>query len=195
MLRVGALVSGGGRTVINLQKAILRGEVPAEIVTVIAHRDDIPAVKRCRDQGILVNIVPATTDDSYADHIDEMLEMHNVELVCLAGYLRHFRVGEKWEGKTINIHPALLPRHGGKGMFGHHVHRSVLASGDTHTGCTVHLVNEEYDQGQVLIQRTCAVHAEDDVDSLAERVFQEECVAMPEAVKAIAEGTISLPSA
>ena len=195
MLRVGALVSGGGRTVINLQEAITRGEVPADIAVVIAHREDLPAVARCREHGIVVSVVPPIPEESCEDRIDDILEKHGVELVCLAGYLRRFRVGEKWEGKTINIHPALLPRHGGKGMFGHHVHRAVLASGDTHTGCTVHVVDEEYDHGQTLIQRTCQVKTGDDPESLAARVFQEECIAMPEAVKAIAEGKIILPSA
>jgi len=194
MLQVGALVSGGGRTVINLQEAILRGEVPAKIAVVIAHRENVPAVERCRQHGILVQVIPTNSGRSSEDHIDEILEAHKVQLVCLAGYLRRFKVGEKWAGKTINIHPALLPRHGGKGMFGKHVHQAVLDSKDSHTGCTVHAVDEEYDHGQTLIQRTCEVKAEDDVESLAARVFQEECIALPQAVKAIAEGKITLPS-
>ncbi len=195
MLRVGAMVSGGGRTVINLQDAIERGEVPAEITIVIAHREDISAVERCRARGIPVAVIPKAPESSCEDRIDNTLEAHGVELVCLAGYLRRFRVGKKWQGKTINIHPALLPNHGGKGMYGHHVHRSVLASGDSHSGCTVHLVDEEYDHGRTLIQRRCPVEAGDDEKSLAARVFQEECLAMPEAVKAIAHGKIVLPSA
>jgi folate-dependent phosphoribosylglycinamide formyltransferase PurN len=104
-----------------------------------------------------------------------------VELVCLAGYLRRFRV-DAWRGRTLNIHPALLPDFGGQGMFGTHVHAAVLAAGRTETGCTVHWVDEEYDHGATLVQRRCPVLPGDTAETLAARVFAEECVAYPQAV-------------
>ena len=187
MIRVGALVSGGGRTILNLQDAIDRGDVDAQIAVVIAHDDTLPAVSRCQQRGIDVAIVP--TD---FDAIDAALMNADVELVCLAGYLRWFRVGEHWRNRTINIHPALLPKHGGKGMYGKHVHQAVIDSGEEISGCTVHLVDAEYDHGRTLLQLECPVLPEDDADALAARVFLKECVAMPEAVQGIASGEISL---
>jgi folate-dependent phosphoribosylglycinamide formyltransferase PurN len=187
VIRVGALVSGEGRTVLNLLDSIQRGDVEASIDVVLAHREDLPAVERCRGRGLNVEIVG--TDP---DAIDDALLLNRVELVCLAGYLRKFRVGEIWADRVINIHPALLPKHGGKGMFGRHVHQAVLAAGDQESGCTVHVVDEEYDHGRTLLQRRCPVLAGDSPESLAARVFAEECVAMPEAIAAIAGGEIRL---
>ncbi|MEY3025542.1 MAG: Phosphoribosylglycinamide formyltransferase, partial [Planctomycetota bacterium] len=100
----------------------------------------------------------------------------------LAGYLRHFRVGDRWRGRTLNIHPSLLPDFGGHGMFGARVHDAVLAAGRRESGCTVHEVDEEYDRGPVVLQRTCAALPDDSVESLAARVFELERIAYPEAI-------------
>ena len=187
MIRIGALISGGGRTVLNLQDAIERGEIDAQIAVVIAHDHDLPAVKRCRNRGLEVQVVA-----SEAKCIDQALQAADVQLVCLAGYLRWFKVGELWRNRVINIHPALLPLHGGKGMYGARVHQAVIEAGETSSGCTVHLVDEEYDHGRILLQRECPVLPDDNADSLAARVFAQECVAMPEAVAGIASGQIKL---
>ena len=187
MIRVGALVSGGGRTVLNLQDAIESGDVDAQIVLVIAHSEELAAVERCRDRGIPVAIVPKDPEA-----IDEALQAVEVDLVCLAGYLRWFRVGALWLNRVINIHPALLPLHGGEGMYGTRVHQAVIDAGETTSGCTVHLVDEEYDHGRTILQRECPVLPGDDAESLAARVFAQECVAMPEVVAGIASGRITL---
>ena len=187
MIQVGALVSGGGRTVINLQDAIERGEVDANIAVVIAHREEIAAVDRCRKRDIPVLVIPENPDA-----IDQALINANVDLVCLAGYLKWFRVGERWRNRVINIHPSLLPLHGGKGMYGSRVHQAVIDAGETESGCTVHLVDEEYDHGHTLLQLACPVLPEDDATSLAARVFAQECVAMPQVVAGIASGQITL---
>jgi phosphoribosylglycinamide formyltransferase-1 len=191
-LRLGCLISGGGRTVLNLQEAIERGEVSASIDVVIAHREDLAGVERCRAAGLRVEIVPVAPKETLADRIDAALDDARVELVCLAGYLRHFRVAPRWTDRIINIHPSLLPRHGGPGMYGDRVHAAVLAAGDLESGCTVHAVDEIYDHGEVLLQRRCPVRPDDTVDTLAARVFQEECRAFPEAIAAIARGEIAL---
>ena len=163
MIRVGALVSGGGRTVLNLQDAIERGEVDATIVVVITHDESLPAVARCRERGIDVVLVA-----SDHDAIDAVLKENDVQLVCLAGYLRWFRVGECWRNRTINIHPALLPKHGGKGMYGEHVHAAVLAAGKTESGCTVHLCNNDYDDGRILMQARVPVRPDDTASTLGD---------------------------
>ena len=191
-LRLGCLISGGGRTVLNLHDAIARDEVPASIEVVIAHRADVAGVERCRDAGLRVEIVPVAPNETLADRIDATLDAADVELVCLAGYLRHFRVAPRWTDRVVNIHPSLLPRHGGRGMYGDRVHAAVLAAGDPESGCTVHAVDEIYDHGAVLLQRRCPVEPDDTVDTLAARVFEEECQALPDAIAAIARGEIVL---
>lgn len=194
-LRVGCLISGGGRTVLNLEEAIARGEVPARIEVVVAHREDIAGVRRCRDAGLRVEVVPTSdgrSRDELAAGIDAVLESAGVELVCLAGYLRHFRVDDRWTDRVINIHPSLLPRHGGRGMYGDRVHAAVLEAGDRESGCTVHLVDEIYDHGGVILQRRCPVRTDDSIETLAGRVFEQECLALPQAVTGIARGDVRL---
>lgn len=191
-LRIGCLISGGGRTVLNLAEAIERDDIPARIGIVIAHRETISGVERCREAGLPVGIVPIEDSTDTHDQIDRALTDAGVRLVCLAGYLRHFRVGPRWTDRVINIHPSLLPLHGGHGMYGDRVHRAVLDSDDTVSGCTVHAVDEVYDHGVVIHQRACPVLPDDDVDSLASRVFAEECLALPDVVSALSRGVLSI---
>jgi phosphoribosylglycinamide formyltransferase-1 len=179
--RLGILLSGGGRTALNIHAACGRGEIDAEIALVIAHREEASGIARCRDAGIRAAVLPPGTD--LDDRIDATLEAARVDLVCLAGYLRKFRVGSLWRGRALNIHPGLLPEFGGAGMYGSRVHEAVLASGASESGCTVHEVDEEYDRGPALVVRRCPVLAGDDAGSLAARVFIEECAAYPEAIR------------
>ncbi len=188
MLRIGALISGGGRTVLNLAAAIEREGIPATIAVVIAHRPDLPGVERARGIGLPVHVTTARGRQAIDDEVDATLEAAKVDLVLLAGYLRHFRVAPRWSGRTINIHPSLLPRHGGPGMHGAHVHAAVLAAGDRESGCTVHVVDEVYDRGPILLQRRCPVLPGDSAETLAARVFAEECLALPDAVRRVASG-------
>ncbi len=182
-LRLGILVSGGGRSAVNLAEAIRRERIPAGIVAVIATRNEVPAIARCRAAGLPVSVVPVASDPAtFDDRLDAALGDAGVELVVLAGYLRLFRVGERWRGRAINIHPALLPRHGGPGMFGDRVHRAVLAAGDAESGCTVHWVDEAYDRGEAILRRRCPVLPGDTPETLAARVFAEEKIALPEAI-------------
>ncbi|MAH66277.1 MAG: phosphoribosylglycinamide formyltransferase [Phycisphaerae bacterium] len=187
-LRLGCLISGGGRTVLNLKTAIERDAIPAEIATVIAHREDLAGVHRCRAAGLGVEIVT----DRGPDPLDEILLSARVDLVCLCGYLRHFAVEPRWKDRVVNIHPSLLPSHGGRGMYGDRVHAAVLAAGEAETGCTVHVVDEIYDHGAVILQRRCPVRPDDTTSTLAARVFEAECVAMPTAIRGLAEGRIRI---
>jgi folate-dependent phosphoribosylglycinamide formyltransferase PurN len=198
-VRLGLLVSGGGRTALNIAAACRSGALDATIAIVVAHRGDAPAVARCREAGLRVAVLPPgpvlrgadlahptayPTPDLLEDRIDAALAAAGVELVCLAGYLRKFRVGERWHGRALNIHPGLLPRFGGHGMYGLRVHEAVLAAGVAEAGCTVHEVDEEYDHGPAVLERRCPVLADDTPSTLAERVFLEEIRAYPDAIAA-----------
>lgn len=186
--RVGLLISGGGRTALNLLDRIEEGSLPAAAAVAIASRHDAPGIQRLRDRGVAVEIVARRDhagEASLHDHTDELLLRAKVDLVCCCGWLRHVRVrGPRtdWTWRCLNIHPALLPRHGGKGMHGDRVHAAVLAARDPESGCTVHYVDELYDHGPIILQRRVPVQPDDDVASLAARVFAAECIAYPEAI-------------
>ena len=183
-VRIGALASGGGRTAANLARACASGEVDAHVAVCVVTRADAPAADRCREARVAVEVVPPEPAATFHDRVDAALRAHGVELVCLCGYLRRFRV-DAWRGRALNIHPALLPDFGGPGMFGERVHAAVLAAGRTESGCTVHWVDDEYDRGQAVLRRTCPVLPGDTPKTLGERVFREECLAYPDAVRAV----------
>ncbi len=184
-LRLAVLISGGGRTLLNLADRIDAGALDARIELVVSSRADAPGVERAAARGLTVRVAERgdfPDEQAMHDAIDGWLREHRIDLVCLAGYLRWMRVSPVWEGRVINIHPALLPEFGGPGMYGLHVHRAVLAAGRTVSGCTVHFVDGIYDHGPVILRRTCPVLPGDDEHALAERVFEQECIAYPEAI-------------
>ena len=122
----------------------------------------------------------------------EILDDAAVDLVCLAGFLSMWTVPDRYLGRVMNIHPALLPSFGGKGMFGHHVHEAVLKRGCKVSGCTVHFVTNEYDAGPIIIQKCVPVFDTDTPDDLADRVFETECEAYPEAIRLFAAGRLDI---
>lgn len=177
--RLAVLLSGSGRTLTNLADQIDQGNLHAEIALVIASRECLGA-QRARDRGFPTTIIqgniPATTLQHHLTHA-------RIAWVVLAGYLKLIEVPPAFAGRIVNIHPALLPHHGGQGMFGNRVHKAVLAAGDRESGCTVHLVDAQYDQGRTLLQRRCPVLETDTPDTLAARVFEQECLAYPQALR------------
>ncbi|MBM44390.1 MAG: phosphoribosylglycinamide formyltransferase [Phycisphaerae bacterium] len=185
-LHIAACISGGGRTLMNIQDRIEDGALDASIDLVIASRPDCKGVERARDRGFDVMVAES------GDHASDLLDPDSHDLVCLCGWLKHLRIDDWMHGRVMNIHPALLPAFGGKGMFGDHVHAAVLEAGVPVTGCTVHFVNEAYDEGPIILQRACPVEDGDDAERLAERVFALECEAFPEAIAMFAEGRLSL---
>ena len=194
-LRLGVLVSGGGRTMLNIADCIDRGDLPASVAVVIASRAEAAAVHRARDRCFDVRVAPRknfANDDEMHEAITSLLLEHLVDLVCLGGYMRWYRVDPSFEHRVMNIHPALLPDFGGKGMYGPRVHRAVLDSDATVSGCTVHFVDDQYDHGPIILQRTCPVLSGDDADHLAGRVFEQECVAYPEAIRLFAADRLSV---
>ncbi len=185
-LRLAILLSGGGRTMLNLASEIAAGRLHAQIVCVISSRADAPGIARARELNLPVHIVERKhfpTPEAFSDALWTIIRAANTQLVCLAGFLSLLTIPPDYHRRVINIHPALLPAHGGKGMFGHHVHQAVLAAGDSETGCTVHYCDNRYDTGPIILQRRCPVLPHDTPDTLAARVFEEECKAYPEAIR------------
>jgi len=187
--RLAVLLSGGGRTLVNLAAAIERGELPAEIGLVVASRA-CPGVERAHELGIETRVIAGEIDPGL---FKRLLDEHRIDWVVLAGYLRLAPVPGRWAGRVVNIHPALLPDFGGPEMYGDRVHRAVLDSGARETGCTVHLCDAGYDTGPIVLQRRCPVLEGDTPETLAERVFALETRAYPEALRRLIEaGTGSL---
>lgn len=192
-LRLVVMISGGGRTLMNLVDRIEAGTLHAVIERVIASRRDAPGVEHARQRGLDVRVAErfGFPDESLMhDQIDAWIDEIDPGLICLAGYLRKIRMRPELEGRVINIHPALLPDFGGEGMYGLRVHQAVIEAGRTQTGCTVHFVDEQYDHGPIILQRRCPVHPDDDADTLAARVFEQECEAYPEAINRIARDEV-----
>lgn len=194
-LRLGILVSGGGRTMLNIADCIERGTLAATVRVVISSRAEAPAVHRARERGLDVRVAARgdfAGEDEMHDVITSWLLEGLVDLVCLAGYLRWFRVDPSFKNRVMNIHPALLPDFGGHGMYGATVHRAVLDSGATVSGCTVHFVDDRYDHGPIILQRTCPVLPGDDANHLAGRVFEQELIAYPHAIGLFATDRLSI---
>jgi len=195
LLRLGVLVSGGGRSLENLVERSRAGTLPAEVALVISNSPEAFALERARRLGIPSTVIRPrdhADDATFGVAVFEALERANVALAVLAGYLVRLPMNDAWRGRVLNIHPALLPSFGGRGYYGHHVHEAVLRAGVKVTGCTVHFVDDVYDQGPILLQKTVPVREEDDADAVADRVFEAEKEALPEAIGLIAAGRVSL---
>lgn len=165
------LVSGGGRTFANLVEHIEAGKLNARIAVLVSTKPDSPALELAQRKGMRAEVVTFPSSQAQ-DRIYEACE--GMDLMVMAGFLRHLSVRKAWEGRIVNIHPSLLPRHGGKGMYGHHVHEAVLKAGDKESGCTVHLVDNQFDHGRILGQSRVKVLPGDTPGTLAARVFEEE---------------------
>lgn len=195
MLRLAILLSGGGRTMVNLQKEIHEGRLNAQIVLVISSLSTVAGIERAREIGIEPVILRkkdfADVDD-FSEAIEKELDEAKVDLVVQAGWLCLWKIPEPYTHRVMNIHPALLPSFGGQGMWGHHVHEAVLKAGCKVSGCTVHFCTNEYDAGPIIVQRCCEVRDSDTADTLAARVFEEECRAYPEAIRLFGENRLKV---
>jgi len=191
-LRLAVLISGGGRTLVNLCEYIHAGKLNTQIDTVICSRKGVRGIDRAEKLGLDVTVLDrkSMTDEDFQRGITESVA--DADLVCMAGFLSLWQIPNAFLGRVMNIHPALLPDFGGIGMYGMRVHRAVLDAGNRETGCTVHFCDNEYDHGPIILQRKIPVSPDDTAETLANRVFQEECLAYPEAVKLFAEGRIEL---
>ena len=192
-IRLAVLVSGGGTTVQNLHAKIQAGQLCAELTVVICSNKksfDIVIEKNVCRQVVLINGSKYRSPSDFSNAIFEQIRSSEADLVCLAGFLSLLAIPDEFVGRVLNIHPALLPAFGGQGMYGANVHKAVLASGCKVSGCTVHFTDQTYDTGPILLQKICPVQENDTPQSLAARVFEQECLAYPEAICLIADGRV-----
>lgn len=181
-VRLAVLLSGSGRTLENLVAWRERGTLPVEVVAVVSSRAGVRGVDIARAAGVPVAVFRRRDHADASAHnqaIADWLEPRRPEIIALAGYLCWAERPRWFDGPLVNIHPALLPRHGGRGMYGDRVHAAVLAAGDAESGCTVHHVDDRYDHGEVIARARVPVLPDDDVHSLADRVFAAECELYP----------------
>lgn len=189
-LRLAVLISAGGTTLQNLIDSIAAGELEARIVMVVSSNADAYGLVRAQEAGIPTAVVSrkeARSREEFSRRIFDHCRQAGAELVCMAGFLQLITIPDDFQQKVMNIHPALIPAFCGKGFYGHHVHEAVLKMGVKITGCTVHFADNEYDHGPIVVQRAVAVLDDDTPDTLAERVFEQEKIAYPEAIRLFAE--------
>jgi phosphoribosylglycinamide formyltransferase-1 len=192
-LRLGILLSGGGRTMTNIQQEIDDGRLNAEIVAVVSSLSKVKGVQFARDLGVEPVIIRKKDNpdvEQFSARIATVLDEAQVDLVVQAGWMCLWHIPTNYENRVMNIHPALLPAFGGHGMYGHHVHEAVVKTGCKISGCTVHFCTNEYDAGPIIAQHTCEVKDDDDADTLAARVFEQERLAYPKAIQLFAEGQL-----
>jgi len=193
MTRVAVLASGSGsnlQAILDHQSA-LGSSAAAQVVLVASDHANAGALSRARSAGITAVALDRTARTT---GLAAILAAHRIELVVLAGYLRLVPadVVTHYRGRLLNVHPAPLPAFGGAGMFGHHVHQAVIASGTSLTGPSVHFVDERYDEGPVIAQTAVPVRSGDTPDALAQRVLEAEHDLYPRVVEAVAAGRIRL---
>jgi phosphoribosylglycinamide formyltransferase 1 len=191
-MNIGVFASGRGSNFQAILSAIELGNLPARVTVLLSNRSDAGAFEIANTYSIpTVHLSQKQFADeaSYAAAMLGCLRSHDVELIALAGYLKKIPtlVVHEFQHRILNIHPALLPAFGGHGMYGHHVHEAVLASGAKFSGATVHLVDEEYDRGPIILQKTVPVDEHDTPDTLAAKVLKVEHEIYPLALKAFVE--------
>jgi len=194
-VKIAVLLSGGGTTLANLIEKIDAGHLDAELICVLSSKPGVKGLAIARDAGIPAFAVPRKayeTVEEFSSAITELVDRYEVDLVCLAGFLSLWRMPERFYGRVMNIHPALIPLFCGKGFYGHRVHEAVVESGVRFSGCTVHFADDRYDTGPIILQRTVPVHTDDTPDDVAARVFTEECEAYPEAIRLFAAGRLEI---
>lgn len=180
--------SGSGTNFQSVIDAVESGEIPARISGLIVNKKNIGALLRAKKHGIPAKVLKPSSFPSQQDYEQKLLatlSKWDPDLIVLAGYLLKIpgSVIKAYPKKIINIHPSLLPKFGGEGFYGERVHEAVISSDETESGCSVHIVDEEYDQGPVLDQRTVPVHPGDTPEKLAERVLEQEHKLLPEVIK------------
>lgn len=187
-IRMVVLLSGSGRTLQNFIDLIRQNQLPARIERVISSRADAYGLVRAKKASVPSVVVErkGLSQEIFSERITRAVRQTRPDLVCMAGFLSLWKIPPEYLGKVMNIHPALLPSFGGKGFYGHRVHEAVLEAGCKVSGCTVHFADNEYDHGPIIIQRTVPVLDDDTPETLARRVFEQECIAYPEAIRLFA---------
>lgn len=187
--RLAVLISGSGRSLENLLNVIANGILDADVVAVVSSKPGVRGLEIATAAGVPVAIVTRSgfnSRDAFSDAIYAELEPFDPDLIILAGFLKQLTVPGRWSGRILNIHPGLIGESeaAGKGFYGARVHQAVLESGAAESGATVHVVDDEYDHGPVVMQARVPVLAGDTAETLAARVFAAECDLYPRAIAA-----------
>jgi phosphoribosylglycinamide formyltransferase-1 len=196
-MNIAVFASGRGSNFQAILNAIDAGLLPARIVVLISNKSDAGAMEIARAHNISTQHLSQkmfSSEETLADAMLEVLEENHAEFIALTGYLKKIpaQVIRQYRNRIVNIHPALLPSFGGEGMYGRRVHEAVIASGEKVSGATVHLVDEDYDRGPIILQKTVAIANDDTPDSLAAKVLKIEHEIFPLVLKAFAEGRVSV---
>lgn len=196
-MNIAVFASGRGSNFQAILNAIDEGRLPARVTLLVSNNSDAGALDLARSQNIpAFHLSPKqfASEEAYVQQLLALLQRHNIELIALAGYLKKVPsvVIERYRNRILNIHPALLPSFGGPGMYGHHVHEAVIASGVKVTGATVHLVDEEYDRGPIVHQKTVDVLSDDTPETLALKVLKIEHEIYPEVLAAFARSRVKI---
>lgn len=195
--RIAVFASGSGTNLQALMDACARGEINGEIIVVVSNKKYCGALDRAKSAKIETLIFESDkykTKTAMCAKMAKALKELNVELICLAGYMLKIEpcLIRSFPNAIINIHPALLPKYGGKGMYGHHVHEAVINAKEKESGCTIHIVDEIFDHGQILAQAKVTVDPQDTPDTLAEKIHPEEHKLYVSVVKDICSGKLNL---
>jgi phosphoribosylglycinamide formyltransferase 1 len=195
ILNLAVLLSGSGRTLENVQQAILAGRLSARVVVVVSSKSEAYGLVRARQHGLDAVVVPRrdySDLQAFNNAMNAVLARYPIDLVILAGFLSLYQPPPALVGRVMNIHPALLPAFGGQGLYGDRVHRAVLEAGVKLSGCTVHFADACYDHGPIILQAAVPVYDDDTVESLAVRVFAAECELYPQAIQLYAEDRLCI---
>jgi phosphoribosylglycinamide formyltransferase-1 len=194
---IAVFASGRGSNFQVILANIRDGVIPARVNLLITNKSDAGAIQTAQENNIPYRVFPAKKFPdaiAYNDAILAELQQHEIDYVVLAGYLKliGIQIVRAYENRIINIHPALLPSFGGKGMYGHHVHQAVYESGVKYSGPTVHLVNSEYDSGPIVMQQAVPLDDDDTPESIAAKVLRAEHDLFPRAVKMLVEERLEI---
>lgn len=195
-LQIAVLLSGSGTSLENLFERIADGRLPAtKIAVVISSKRDAGGLERARRHGVPAITIARkdfATNQAFNDALHTELAKYEVDLVALLGFLALFEPRTRFQGRTLNVHPALIPAFCGKGYYGHHVHEAVLKHGAKLSGATVHFVDDEYDHGPIILQKAVNVEDDDTPETLAARVQAVERELVPQAIRLFQEGRLQI---
>lgn len=194
-INLGVLISGSGNTLQNFIDHIEKGKLPATIQIVISSKPNVIGLDRARKHNIPTAVIPYSdynNIDTFSHAITAKLDMYPIDLIALSGFVHFYKIPEKHKGKVMNIHPGLIPAFCGHHYYGKKVHEAAINYGVKISGCTVHFADNVYDNGPIIIQRAVPVLDNDTPDTLAERIFKEECEAYPEAIRLFAGGRLKI---
>jgi len=192
LINIVVFASGSGTNFQAIIDAVENGQINGRIVGLISNKKGIQAIDRAQKHNIDHEYLAPSDFSSYPNYVEALLkqlEQWDTQLIALAGYMIKIpsEIIDKYKDRIVNIHPSLLPKYGGKGFYGKKVHRAVIDNKEEISGCTVHMVTEEYDQGPILGQRKVPVRKSDDPETLAKRILKEEHKLFPEIIAKLAK--------